>query len=137
MEIKLPDGTVRRIIAGRFHALDSWRVRSEFVRFAYTEDPAFKKKFVLEVLSYATAVNGETEMPLTTAALIDNHVQTPANIAAVLEFVLELNGIDPKTTELKNDYYANAAEEMATSFYAEIKMAYGPLIQSTINKLEK
>jgi len=75
-------------------------------------------------------LSGGMEIPLTTDALIDNHLQTWENIKAVFEEVLRLNGIDPKTHADKTHYWANAGAEMALAFIAEASKLMGPAMEA-------
>ena len=129
--VAFTDGASKVILIERFKALDCWRIQSRFIDFATTGDQDFKKKFTLEVLGHAhVMIDATNKMRIATEAVVDNHLRSSENVEAVFEAVLSLNGIDPKTHAKKSNYWANAAEEMASSFVAEIFKAYGPQIQS-------
>ncbi len=128
--IKLPSGETKNIKISMFAALDGWDIQAKFIEFAASTDRAMRREFTMEVLSYAKAMSGDMEIPLTTDALIDNHLQTWPNIEAVFEEVLRVNGIDPKTHADKTHYWANAGAEMALAFIAEASNLIGPAMEA-------
>lgn len=128
--IKLPSGENKAIKISMFAALDGWDIQAKFVEFAASTDRAIRREFTMEVLSYAKAMSGDMEIPLTTDALIDNHLQTWPNIEAVFEEVLRVNGIDPKTHADRTHYWASAGAEMALAFIAEASKLIGPAMEA-------
>lgn len=129
-EIKLPSGETKSVKILKFAALDGWDIQAKFVEFAASTDRQMRREFTLEILSYAKVISGDMEIPLTTDALIDNHLQTWPNIEAVFEQVLSVNGIDPKTHADKTHYWANAGAEMALAFIAEASKLMGPAMEA-------
>lgn len=129
LEITLPDGTMKFIRIALFKALDGWDIQSNFVTFAASTDRVVRRAFTLEVLSYAAVIAGENEIPLTTDALIDNHLQTWENVQLVFEEVLRSNGIDPTTHADRTSYWANAGAEMALAFIAEATKLMAPAME--------
>ncbi len=128
--ITVPSGEKKYIKIALFAALDGWDIQAKFVEFAASTDRQLRREFTLEILSYAKVISGEMEIPLTTDALIDNHLQTWQNIEALFEEVLSLNGIDPKTHADKTHYWANAGAEMALAFIAEASKLMGPAMEA-------
>lgn len=129
-EIKTPSGETKFIRILKFAALDGWDIQAKFIEFAASTDREMRREFTMEVLSYAKVMSGEMEIPLSTSALIDNHLQTWPNIEAVFEEVLMVNGIDPKTHADKTHYWANAGAEMALAFIAEASKLMGPAMEA-------
>jgi hypothetical protein len=130
LTITVPSGEKKYIKISLFAALDGWDIQAKFVEFAASIDRHLRRDFTLEILSYAKVISGEMEIPLTTDALIDNHLQTWPNIEAVFEEVLRLNGIDPKTHADRTHYWANAGAEMALAFIAEAAKLMGPAMEA-------
>lgn len=131
LEITNSSGQKRQIKIELFPALDGWEIQQRFIDFAASGDRDFRRAFTLEVLKYAKVVNGEQDIPLTTDALIDNHLQSWQNVQAVFEEVLMHNGIDPKTHADKPHYWADAGAEMAIAFIAEATKLMGPALAMT------
>lgn len=128
--VTLPNGEIKNVDISLFAALDGWDIQAKFLEFAATTDRQIRRAFTLEVLSYARIIIGELSIPLTTDALIDNHLQTWQNIESVFHEILVLNGIDPKTHADKTHYWADAGAEMAVSFIAEAAKLMGPAMES-------
>lgn len=116
----------KQISIRRFKALDGWELQNKFVNFAASRDKDFRRGYTLEVLAYATVVLGDRELPLSTDALIDNHLESWQNVQEVFNKILRENGIDPDTHANRPDYWSNAGEEMATSFLATCSGLIGP-----------
>lgn len=132
IEIKTPKGEVKNIRINHMPALDGWDIQQRFVEFAASHDKDHRKAFTIEVLAYATVIiSSEVQLPLTTAALIDNHLCSWQNLQRVFEEVLLHNGIDPKTHADQPHYWSKAGAEMATSFIAEVTQLLGPALQLT------
>lgn len=113
----------------RFKALDGWEIQRRFVEFAASSDRKFRRDFTLEILSYAHVITDTGELPLSTDALIDNHLGSWENVQALFEEILRVNGIDPATHADAPHFWAKAGEEMATSFLAACTQIMGPALQ--------
>ncbi len=133
--VTTPTGT-KQVQLLTFAALDGWEIQKKFIDFAASTDAAFRREFTLEILAYAKIMSGEVEIPLTTGALIDNHLQSWQNVKAVFEAVLEHNGIDPKTHADRPEYWANVGSEIAIAFIAEAAKLMGPALYS-LNEASK
>lgn len=133
IELINSQGQAKRVIIGRFDALDGWDIQSRFRDFAASTDRAFKRAYTMEILSYATVEFNGMKLPLSTGALIDNHLETWNNIELVFNTILRDNGIDPDTHADKPAYWENAGAEMAISFIAEATKLMGPAIQMASN----
>jgi hypothetical protein len=129
MEIQTSTGK-KSIITRKFKALDGWEIQNNFISFAASRDKEFRKQFTLEILSYATVSMEGREIPLSTSALIDNHLESWANVQAVFEGVLLANGIDPATHAERPDYWSNVGSEIATSFLASCGALIGPAMEN-------
>ena len=68
------------------------------------------------------------DLPLSTDALINNHLGSWENVRDVFEEILRQNGIDPKTHADNPNYWAKAGAEMATSFIAATSDLLGPAL---------
>lgn len=134
MQIVQNDGTKRNVVIEKFPALDGWDIQEKFLTFAASTDKVFRRAFTLEVLSYAKVMIDTNEYPLTTDALIDNHLQKWENVKEVFEQVLRENGIDPETHADKPRFWAQAGAEMAISFMAEITSLIGPALKFDATK---
>lgn len=122
-------GTKKQIKIDQMKALDGWEFQQRFIEFAASTDKAFRRAFTLEVLTYATVINSGTELPLSTDALIDNHLGDWKNVQAVFEEVLLQNGIDPATHADRPEYWSRAGGEMAIAFIAEATKLIGPALE--------
>jgi hypothetical protein len=130
IELHTPDGTQKDIFIGKFPAMDGWEIQQRFIEFAASSDKDFRRAYTLEVLTYAKVVQSADRMlPLTTDALIENHLGSWQNVQRVFEEVLLQNGIDPKTHADQPHYWAKAGNEMATAFIAEVSVLLGPAFQ--------
>lgn len=136
MEIKDRQGQTKHIELHHFGALDGWEIQMRFLDFAASQDKAFRRAYVMEVLEYAKLILGENAIPLSTDAVIDNHLQTWENIQLVFEAVLRHNGIDPATHADKPHFWANAGAEMAVAFVSKAVDLLGPAL-SVMQKQEK
>ena len=136
MQIKHLSGKELQVDIATVKALDGWDMQSKFIDFAASKDQAFRRAFTLSVLSYASVVIGKNTIPLTTDAMIDNHLQTWQNVEAVFEEVLMVNGIDPKTHADKPNYWDAVGAQLAVSFIAEAARLLGPAM-STLNNAIK
>lgn len=126
--ITLPSGEQREVKISLFQALDGWDIQNKFIDFASTQDRALRREFTLEILSYAQVMVDGNGIPLSTDALIDNHLQTWANVELVFNEVLMRNGINPQTHAEKPNYWANAGAEMAIAFIAETTKLMAPAL---------
>lgn len=132
IEISTPQGEVKTIQINQFPALDGWDIQQRFVEFAASHDKDHRKAFTIEVLGYASVVMAADRfLPLTTSAIIDNHLCSWQNVQTVFEEVLRQNGIDPSTHADQPHYWAKAGAEMATAFIAEVSQLMGPALQLT------
>src|ERR1700758_122048 len=95
--INLPDGSSRQIKLSHFPAMDGWEIENKLLNFAASDDAAYRRAYTMRILGYATVVMGDTELPLATDDLIDNHLRTWQNVKNVFEEVLRFNGIEPRT----------------------------------------
>lgn len=126
LEIQSRQGITKCVEVRHFSALDGWELQNNFKSFAASLDKEYRRAYTMEILSYATVVFDGREIPLSTDALIDNHLEHWHNIQLVFEEVLRFNGIDPTTHADKPDYWAAAGAEMAVAFIAEASKLMGP-----------
>jgi hypothetical protein len=119
----------RDIEVRKFAAMDGWDIQAKFIEFATSSDRETRRAFTLEVLSYATVHHNDSKLPLTTDALIDNHLGSWENVKKVFEEVLMANGIDPKTHADNPNYWQKAGAEMAVAFIAETTKLIGPALE--------
>jgi hypothetical protein len=121
----------RKIHLGHFAALDGWDIQHRFLAFAASNDKVERRTYVMEVLSYARVeIQGASDhIPLTTAALINNHLESWKNIEAVFNGILLKNGIDPETHATKTRFWADAGEEMAMAFIAACSSLIKPAME--------
>lgn len=137
LKIKTPKGEVKNIKIKLFDAMDGWVLQHRFIEFASSNDIQIRRQYTVDVLAYAVVVlDTSQEIPLTTDALIDNHLQTWQNVSEVFDEILKRNGIDPKTHADKPDYWAEAGSIMATHFVAECAKLMGPAFISFENGLK-
>lgn len=131
IEITTPTGEVKTISIEQFPALDGWDIQQKFIDFAASSDKEFRRAYTLEVLAYASVVMdaGARTQPLTTAALISNHLMSWQNVQLVFEETLRHNGIDPKTHADQPHFWSKAGAEMAVAFVAEVSQLLGPAMQ--------
>jgi len=128
IEITTPFG-VKLIAIEKFSAMDGWDLQEQFIRFAASTDREFRRAYTLEVLSYAKVVQEDGgELPLSTDALINNHLGSWENVRDVFEEILSQNGIDPKKHADRPDYWSAAGAEMASSFLAATSSLLGPAL---------
>jgi hypothetical protein len=121
VELVTPQGAAKVINISKFPAVEGWKIQEQFLRFAVSENKAFRRDYVFLILSYAKVVqkDGGT-LPLSTDALIDNHIGSVENIRELFEEILIYNGIDPQTHAKRLHYWATSGEEMASSFMAAV-----------------
>lgn len=115
MEIETNSG-LKRIRILSFPAIEGWDIRNKFASFANSNDADFRKKYVMRVLGYARVAMGQHELPLTTSALIDNHLGNSSNILKVFSAILNANGIVIDDAANKTDPITAKGSEIATSF---------------------
>lgn len=134
IEIINAHGRCTQVVVSHFPPLDGWDIQGRFRDFAASKDAAFKRAYTMEILSYATLQfdDGRT-LPLSTGALIDNHLESWQNVMLVFEAVLKHNGIDPSTHADKPTYWEEAGALMAISFIAEATKLFGPAIEMAGN----
>lgn len=130
MKITLPDGSKKNIDIKKMGAMEGWEIQRRFIEFAMSKDPAFRMQYTFEVLAFAAVkLDSGQEIPLSTGALIDNHLQCWENIRDVFNEVLRHNGIDPDNHADKPHYWALAGAEMATAFLGATIELMGPLMK--------
>lgn len=134
VQIVTPTGDVKTLQLFRFSALDGWNIQSRFREFAASHDSAVRKRYVLDVLQYCKVIIQDRELPLTTSALIDNHLGSAANIQDVFEEILKLNEIDPETHGREPSFWEKAGEEIAASFVTEFFVQDGAALLQTIKR---
>lgn len=134
IQITTPQGEVKDIAINQMPALDGWDIQARFLEFAASSDNQFRRAYTMEVLKYASVVNGERMLPILTAEIVENHLCSWQNVEKVFEEVLMQNGIDPKTHADKPHFWANAGVEMATSFIAEVAVLLGPAFEKFAGK---
>jgi hypothetical protein len=129
IEITTSQGTVRSIAIEKFPAMDGWDIQEQFLQFAASRDKDFRRAYTLEVLSYAKVVLPDgVSLPLSTDALINNHLGSWENVRDVFEEVLRQNGIDPAKHADRPEYWSKAGAEIATSFIAATSELLGPAL---------
>ncbi|ABL96834.1 hypothetical protein BcepF1.103 [Burkholderia phage BcepF1] len=101
-----------------FPALVGWEMQNEFKVFAASEDKAYRRAFLFEVLKYAKALKEGMEYELSTSALVENQLETWENIEAVFNGVLRANGIYPETHADNPSYWDKVGERVAISAMA-------------------
>lgn len=121
----------------KFAALDGWDIQRRYISFAASDprrDKDFRREFTLEILSYVTVVKeGGQVIPLSTDALIDNHLGSWENVELAFKSALSENGIDPDTHANRANIWADAGAEMATSFIAAASQLIGPAFEMVGN----
>ncbi len=128
IEITTPFG-IKLIAIEKFSAMDGWDLQEQFIRFAASTDRDFRRAYTLEILSYAKVIQEDGgELPLSTDALIDNHLGSWENVRDVFEEILSQNGINPKTHADRPDYWSAAGAEMASAFLAATSSLLGPAL---------
>lgn len=129
IEIQIPGQGVREIAIEKFPAMDGWDIQERFIRFAASTDKEFRREYTLEVLSYAKVVMKDGgDLPLSTDALINNHLGSWENVRTVFEEILRQNGIDPKTHADTPHYWSEAGHQMAVAFIAAASELIGPAL---------
>ncbi len=121
----------------KFAALDGWDIQRRYVSFAAsdpTRDREFRRDFTMEILSYCTVIKAKgNEIPLSTDALIDNHLGSWQNVELLFKAVLSENGIDPETHANRTNHWAEAGSEMAIAFIAHCSTLIGPAFEAVGN----
>ncbi len=126
----MPNGTMRQVAIDQFGAMDGWDIQERFVRFAASKDQKMRREYTMEVLKYARILTADGgHLPLTTDALIDNHLGSWENVRDVFEEILKQNGIEPQEHAHRANFWTDAGTEMATSFVAELS----PIISNLVN----
>jgi hypothetical protein len=129
MEITGKNGSKKYIQITLFSALEGWEFQRRFVEFAASTDADVRRQYTMDVLKFATVVVGSNEIPLSTSALIDNHLETWQNLKDVFEGVLAANGISPESHANQTHFWEKAGQEMAVAFIAEASKMIGPAMQ--------
>ncbi len=128
IEIEVADGK-RKIKIEKMGAMEGWEIQRKYVEFAMSKDTSFRVAYTMEVLHFAKVVQSGNELPLSTSAMIENHLQSWINIKSVFEAVLIENGINPSTHAEKEHYWAQAGGEMAAAFIENTVQLIGPLLK--------
>lgn len=124
------NGSIKTIKVDMFAALDGWDMQRRFVEFAASNDPGVRRQYTMDVLTYAKVIAADGgEIPLSTSALIDNHLGSWQNLQAVFDEVLVRNGINPNAHANQSHFWAKAGEEMAIAFIAEASKLIGPAME--------
>jgi hypothetical protein len=120
LEIETPAG-IKKIAIQRFSALDGWDIHTHFTRFADSKERKDRRQYVFRVLSYARVLTNKkgVEIPLSTGALVDNHLYTAENVGKVFEAILSYNGMTPEQSAQLSDYKNTCANHMTTSFLTQ------------------
>ncbi len=100
----------------KFPALEGWDIQDRFAAFANSTDATTRRAYVLRVLGFVRVLIGQHELPLSTAALIENHLCTAENIGIVFAATLAFNNIDVNAAANRSDYVTAIGNEIATSF---------------------
>lgn len=131
MDIQINTTTGSRVIGLRhFPAFEGYDIQHRFLEFAASTDKQLRREYLMEVLGYAeVSINGSDPIPLSTTALVNNHVETWQNIEKVFTEVLKFNGIDPEEHANKPRFWANAGQEMANAFLAQCTTLIGPAME--------
>lgn len=120
------DGSQVLVKVGLIDALDCWELQRGYTEFCITDDPKYRRAFTMNVLNYATVLIEDTELPLKTDALINNHLRDWKTLQDVFHEVLIKNGINPETHAKQPNYWSKVGAEMAVSFVAEASKLIGP-----------
>lgn len=131
------DGTKTLVKIFDVPALDAWDLQADYTEFMRSTDKTLRRNFTMRVLSFATIVLEETELPLRTDAIINNHLRTWTGIKKVFEAVLIRNGIDPETHAERPNYWSNAGSEMAVALVAEASKLIAPAFQMLEKKSQE
>ena len=134
--VTLPSGEKKEVKIQLFSAMEGWTMQQRFIEFASSNDEALRREYTLDVLAFSKVVLDGTDIPLTTDALIDNHLRHWLVVKDLFEEILRRNGINPETHADKPDYWADAGARMAVSFIAEAAKLMGPAF-STFDKVVK
>lgn len=135
MKITHPSGAEKNIKIEKMGAMEGWEIQRRFIEFVLSKDPVFRTEYTMQVLSFAKVVVGsEQELPLSTGALIDNHLGNWENIKKVFDEVLISNGINPETHAEKEHYWAHAGGELAAAFVGSAIELIGPLMGAASKK---
>jgi hypothetical protein len=130
IEVVTPTGQIKSISLEHFPPMDGWEIQNNFVRFAASTDKDFRRAYTMEILSYAKVMlDNDKTLPLTTNALIDNHLCDWKNVQIVFEETLRYNGIEPTSHANKSAFWSEAGAEMAISFIAEASKLMGPALE--------
>lgn len=129
IEITTPRGEIKSILLEFFPPMEGWELQNDFKRFAASTDKDFRRAYTMEVLGYAKVVmENDHKLPLSTTALISNHLQSWQNVQKVFEEVLRINGIDPSSHANQSAFWSEAGAEMAIAFIAEASKLMGPAL---------
>lgn len=103
----------------RIPAMEGWEIQYSLATFLNSSDPKTRRDYVMRILGYARVMVGSNELPLSTGALIDNHLCSADNVKAVFEGALAFNGISANAcAKNKSDFKTSISNDIATSFVA-------------------
>lgn len=117
--VDTPNGQ-KEVKISMFSALEGLDLKARFIEFAASRDRDVRRRYTLDVLKFAKVVAANQELPLTTNALIDNHLCSWQNVQLVFEAVLLQNGINPAYAATEPDFWIDSGAELAASFVKSI-----------------
>ncbi len=120
IEIVTPMGQKKRLALSKFSALEGLDIQYRFADFVASEDKNARRAYTFEILSYAKVIINDRELPLSTDALIDNHLCSWENVKIVFESVLRYNDIEPTTHAKKPCYWAVSGADLAAGFIGDV-----------------
>jgi hypothetical protein len=135
IEISLNSG-VKKVVLSQFAALDGWELQHSYAQFSLSSDKAFRRAYTMEVLSYAKVIVNDQELPLSTDALIDNHLGSWDNVKFVFESVLRHNGIEPLTHADNPTYWTEVGNQIAIAFLASCSHLIEPAMKNMAATME-
>ena len=129
MELILRDGSKRTVEMSYFPALEGWNIQRDYVKFRHTDDNEFRTQFTMRVLSYCKVMNRDQSFPMTTDAIIDNHLGSWENIKKVFDAILLMNGINPDAHAEQPLYWEKVGSAIAIEFLAQCENLIGPALR--------
>lgn len=125
--IEMDRGRVKFKIS-HFPPLTGWELLRQYGEYVASNDPAFRTRFTLLVLSHASEVVGDNEMPLNGADVVNTSLDSWDDIETLFNAVLGYNGIRTDPAETDRRRWEVAGEDMAASFLAAVKELIGPAL---------
>lgn len=133
MQVTMNDGTFRTINLTYFGAMEGLKIRQLYREvISSPRDTKFLEDFVKNVMGHVTVTVGQKEIPLSTTAMIDNHLQSWTNIETVLNAQLSHNSIVPYFHEEHSSYWNKVGADMAVSFMASVQQLINPALQAMV-----